>query len=688
LNKLHPILFIIFSLLSPDLIGQDFEEVSIQELIKGKPLIILDENLNINVYGKENLPFSFKVRRTVTYKVLEQRGIKLLNKIVLPGNLDPTYIPHGPAVKKLGVYFSGYDIEAFDVSIKRRGKVVKPRVKKKVITKESFNIDYLYEYDQHVFSIDGIEVGDEVKVDYNLDIPFRENYSRFASFRLFFHDSLPKIKYKLNISHHKSLDIQLYGYHGAENVSTVERDKILYYTWKYSNLSGCIKEEGSRPFRELPYITWIINHYRYFIHNSNQLQNVPHYAIIASLRSPNLFNILHALEIGSTNKNFAPFHKTYDKLTTGLSADFERVKYLHNYITENFKYQNDLEYYRRNDLRGDRLGEFFKNGILRDHNRYDLYYALLVKSNAQFYTSFLIDKRFGEISDEYFQPNFDSDFILASYFGEHEFDFIHPKSSSFGWFYNELPFYWQNCVTRLVHISDYASYKYPVKEIFRSVNTPKSNPEFNRRLVKSKVSVDLDLDSIYFETSIQLSGQFSTLCRPVYLNSRSDPTVDKRYRRPVWSVQGMKQHKFSSSAISKDAPFVSEFECRYVASVPFSYVNETYKLDIRSWFSHILPYTRSGNRYLNYYPDFMGKDEYYYDIQFARPVVLKNALVKNLTNNYARYYFEIKQISPNIIRVISSLDVMTEVVEASGFSLVKEISSAINSIPKVLFENP
>ena len=688
LKKLVSILLTLLLLISSDLIGQDIQQVSIEELIKGKPLSILDEKIEINVYGKEYFPQSFKFRREVTYKILNQRGIPLLKKQLLPGNFDPTYIPHGPRVKKLGVYYSGYDIEDFDVSIVRKGKLFKPKIKKKIVSVESFNIDYLYEYQQHVYHIDGMEVGDEVKIVYNLDIPFSENYSRFASFRIFFHDSIPKIKYELSISHHKSLDIQLFGFNGAEDRYTVEREKIRYHIWKYTNLSGCINEERSRAYNELPYITWIINHYKYYVHNTNQLLNVPHYAVIASLRSPKLPDIIHAIEIGRTNSEFIPFYRTYDRLTKGLTPDFQRIKFLHNHIAEKFTYQNDLDYYRREDLRGDRLGEFFSNGILRDHNRYDLYYALLIKSEDQFYTSFLIDKRFGEISDEYFQPNFDSDFLLANYFGEQLLDFMYPKSGSFGWYYNELPFYWQNCLTRLVHISDYASYKYPVKELFRSVTTPENRPEHNRRSVTAKVRIDLDYDSIYFDTRLSLSGQYSTLCRPTYLNKTGDLSVDKRYRMPVWSVDGLQRHSSNASVLSQAPPFVSEFDCKYVVSTPLNLDGSDVTLSLISWIGHMLPTPQLHGRYLKYYPDFMGKDEYKYQIQFARPVVLKNAIVKKVDNDYGSYIGEIKQLSPNVIRVISSFQVRTTLVEAADFNQVMEIKKAVNAISEVVLGIP
>ena len=176
---------------------------------------------------------------------------------------------------------------------------------------------------------------------------------------------------------------------------------------------------------------------------------------------------------------------------------------------------------------------FFENKILRDLSRYDLYFAILVKTKLQFYSAFIIDKRTGEVSDQYFKPNFDNDFLLATYFGEQMFDFILPKKENFGLYYNELPFYYENNLTRLVHISDYASYKYPIKKKFRSTTTPEQASENNIRNIEMSVDVDLDFDSLFFDGFVQLSGQYSTLTRGPYNGGERDPTLNPKYHHKI-----------------------------------------------------------------------------------------------------------------------------------------------------------
>ena len=657
------------------------QEASVEELIANAPLVISEEKLEINIYGKENYPEAFQVRRKVRFKVLGKEGIEKVSHWTLPENLDPSFITHGPDVKNLGVYYSGYKVQFFNAKVFRKGKEVRSGLKERVREVESFNLDYLYEYDQYQYELSGVEVGDEVLIDYHIDIPFRENYSRFASYRIFFHADVPKLKYEFKLSHHKSLDFELYTYNGAEDVKAIERDRLFYYTWKMENLSPSMGEVNSRPYKELPHITWVINHYRYLVHNSNNFQNIPHYAIVAQLRSPQLFDILRSLEIGSRSQQFLPFSKTFDRLTEGQPEDFERLKHIHNHIARDFKYDNDIEYYRRNDLRSDRLGEFFENGIVRDHNRYDLYYAILVKADEQFYSSFLIDKRSGEISDSYFQPTFDNDFLLANYFGERSFDFIHPKRSGFGWFYNELPFYWEDCLTRLVHISDYAEYKMPIKDVFRSTRTHVTESEQNRRMIQSKVKVDIDEDRLSFKSKVLLSGQFSTLCRPVYMGFRIDPTVDRNYGKAVWKINGSRDMEVETIALMESHPYESEFYCTY--DKVSGGMNAEGRIDISDWFRHVLPGPEEGHRYLTYYSDFEGEDIIEYYLEFPGPVQLTDDPSMELENEFARYSFTAVNSSPNVIRLTSDLLVKKNKVPPEDIDQVRNVIRRFASLDEI-----
>lgn len=680
--------------LNRDTFGQGSDEpVSVEELAAGKSAIILDEDLEINIYGRERNVTdgdaeayrAFRFRRTMTIKILTSDGIRIFNKMILPESFDPTFIAHGSDVKNLGVYYSAYKIDQFKITVKRdRKKAFSPDVKKKIQTIESFNINYLYDYSRNIYMAGDVRVGDEVTVTYDIEIPFQENYSRFASYRIFFHDSIPKLKYNLKLTHHESIDLELYQKNGVTPSKPVVIDGIVSRTWSYENLPGCIREAGSRPYTELPHLTWVMNFYKYYIHNSTSEKNIPHYAIIASLKSPELTDILTSVQIGSKTKQFTSFENAFEKFSGGKPVDYETVKNVHQDIVENFKYEDDREYYRRNDMRTERLGEYFGNGVLRDKSRYNIYYALMAFAKQNFFSVFLTDIRSGEYSNEYFQPAFDNDFLLATYLGERELDLILPKRHRVGWYYNEIPFYWEDCPAKVVHITDYATSKQIIKENTVETRTPLTRTEDNVRLIKLKAVADLDHDTIIFTGSVGLSGQYSTMCRQAYQNGYRDPSVNKKYNKPLWDIiAGSKQMLSEKQFISPIPPFSAEYAIQFKTGGKIHRENESYRIDLSRWFAHILPdLHEESKRFLTYYPDFTGSDGFEFEIQFVRPVELEEKYHVSENNAFASYSFMVEQLSPLSIKVSSALQVKKPMVSPQDIQEVNDIYRLISASDK------
>lgn len=656
------------------------------DLLAGKSAYISNDKVEIKIHGKDNQDQNyraFEINRDVTYHILNGYGLNMFDNYSLPADFDPTFIPHGPAVKNLGNYYSAYKIESFKVIVKRKGKKpFTPKFKRRIKNIESFNLDYLYNYAQNIYTFTDLMIGDEVKIQYTLTIPFRENYSRFASYRIFFNDSLPKLKYDLTIVNHESLDMELYQFNGAKTSKDYTTDKIRFRNWRYENLPGCIYEPGSKPYLELPYLTWIINFYKYYVHNSNDLKNIPHYAVISSIREKDLGNILTSIGIGSKTKEFAAFSSTYDKLTKGLNKDFTLVSTIHNHITDEFDYQNDKEFYRRNDLREEKLGECFANGILRDGSRYNLYYAILVKSGLQTYSSYIIDNRFGEISDQYFLPNFDNDHLLSVFFGENLTDYFLPKRHKFGWYYNELPFYYENSKVRQVHVTDYAVSGSEIKELFRTGNTNLSDPESNIRKHDFKVTVDSDAAMLLFSGSCDLSGQYSTLCRGAQMNGYKDPTVNRLYNKSLNEVIPDCENKVDlAKGVSSTPPYVAHFESSFSSKGKVINEENGNSIYLKNFFPHVIPqFSSAQNRYLDYYPDFKSKDTFTYEFQFTKPVELQNEKKISIDNSFGKLSFEVKQNSPLTILITSQYDVKTVKLGAEDFNKATEIFQAIEEI--------
>ncbi len=665
-----------------DLVSADFEKI-----IRGKDAFIIDEDLEINIHGKDRESTGYRfftIRREVRVKIMNPNGVKRFSSIVLPEHFDPTYRPHASAVKKIGVYYSRFKILEFEAKIIRDKKEIKPKIKRNLLYKESFNIDYIYEYDQQVFEIRDLQVGDELIIEYDINIPYQENYSRFTSYRIFHHSDLPKKKYKLTITNHELLDIDYFVENGPQPLLKPDVDNLERRVWEMENLPGCLLEEGARPYLQLPYVSWVINHFQYFTHNSTAPINTPHHVITAQLRSKDLSDIIMAIEVGSTNKQFTPFNREYEKLLKEVPADYASfadysvMKLLHTDIVENFKYNNSRDVYKKNDLRGERLGEFFEKEIIRDVSRYNIYYAMLVKSKTNFYSAFTVDKRFGVIGDSYFMPSFDSDYLLAAYLGEREFDLMLPKRHNVGWYYNEIPFYWEGTRAQLVDVSEYSRYQNDIKNNVRTVETQLTSPRDNSREIIHGAKVDLETGHVQHTGEIRLSGQFSTMNRMPYIKGPRDKTVNRHYNKTYWEIiPETDSAEILKSEVSPEYPFKASIEYKFTSNMVKKEGGE-YIFDLSGHLAHIIPKLEpTEDRYLNYYSDFIGQDyhEIFYKFNEEVEMIDPTTLVK-ISNDFGEYWFQIVNVNGGIL-VNSRLIVRQDRVDVVDYENVTAIYDAV-----------
>lgn len=672
------------------------DKSGLQDIIRGKTGLILKDDLEINIIGKERDSDdadaesfrAFRIRRTCVVKILAPAGIRIFKRMVLPENFDPTEIWHGPQVKNLGTYYSEYRIDDFRINVKRQGKKpFAPRISRKVETVESFNLNFLYNYSIHAYGTDEVEAGDEVTVKYDITIPFRENYSRFASYRIFFNDSLPKLKCNLVITHHESVDIEF-----RENFLMPSKkslsEGILTRTWSLENLPGCIGEAGSRPYLELPHLTWVMNFYKFYFNNTFSQKKIPHAAIISILRSPALPEIYTAVRIGSTSRNYAPFTRYMKELDTGSEQDYNIARNLHSMVNSEFSYQGDLTYYRRDDTRGERLGEFFENKVLRDQSRYNMYYAMLLTSRVNFYSAYVTDKRSGEFSERYFQTSFDNDHLIAIYLGERNFDFILPKSGRYGLNYNELPFYYEDCNARLVHLSEYSDTTSFSRQKNLSYQTHLSDPVNNIRRHDVRLSLDPDPGTMAVTGQITMSGQFSTMCRFAYLDGRTDPSVHGAYSQTLWKSASVGTPTLSEMRfISPQFPFNTEIGISFQASQRIKKEGDKYLVDLSGFFPYIFNAGRgNSNRYLDFFHDFAGTDEFNYEMQFPRTVELIEGVNVELENDFGKYYLKVFQEEGNTIRIKSCFTVKKTMVESGDYSEVELIFDLLKAANRLEIE--
>ncbi|HAW53145.1 MAG TPA: hypothetical protein DCX54_12585 [Flavobacteriales bacterium] len=157
------------------------------------------------------------------------------------------------------------------------------------------------------------------------------------------------------------------------------------------------------------------------------------------------------------------------------------------------------------------------------------------------------------------------------------------------------------------------------------------------------------------------------------------------YRKPVWNIDGLSHLTCTNTLLSKEAPFKHEFSCRYSAGNILKKEGKDASLDIQSWITHILPLKKDDVRYLNFYSDFKGRDEYRYQVQFDKAITLLNDTLVEIDTNYGKYTYSVMQVKPEVIQINSVLEIHSDGVLAENYDQVLEIVKLAGSIPTIRF---
>ncbi|MDD5569935.1 MAG: hypothetical protein PHD97_02145 [Bacteroidales bacterium] len=665
---------------------------------------ILQEDYNIKLVGKREFFINILLSKKIKVKILDSAGLKAFSKITLPEPFDQTYIYHNSEIRNSGFFISNFKVGNFDATIINENSLPKKaNIKQETKKIISVGIDgYFGNLEQSIYNIDNIKIGDILEINYNILIPYNGNaenivniifhytgnIDKLTSFRLFFNSIFEKEKFDLKISVEKGMIANIFDFNNAKPDSIIDTDKEKIYKWHRNNLSGCINEEGSRPYLSLPYllITIIPDELHYTIPNSFIERNMPLYVLAASYRERRFLPILQGINNGVVTKQFLGIYEFIDKETSDIKNDSTGlIKFtkLNSSIVDNFTYNNDKNYFLKEDVAQENLGEYTSNNTLRDISRYNLYVAILFKLGLGPYSAYLVDKRFGEISSDFVAPMFDSDFLLCPVTKTGRISFIYPKKSRFGYYVSELPFYFENVKTRLVWQDDYNYYKDSIKETFRYVITPTSSLLDNERKNNVMVNVDIDKKSTTFNGRIILKGQYSTLIRGVYLYNYKDQTINELYNKKIYDLNNyVKVNKNEVKIVERGFPFKSEINVQYSCDSLIKKNGDTCLLSLKKWFNHIIyKNIDTSNRQQSFYSDFLGIDTYVYMVNFNKNVeIYSMPSMINISNEYGDLIIEAEKIDSNNIKISSYFATKAEVVLPNKINLVKSIFNNIDKL--------
>jgi hypothetical protein len=658
--------------------------------LSSQDVSILYQNDTINIIGKKYGFIFYEFARKTRIKILNNNGLRSFSKYKIPETYDPSYISQSPKVRNCGYYLTRIKISFFKVKIyKEDGTtsefqiVPTEREIKSVITNDKYGIFYEY-----IFDISGFKVGDEVEISYSYGVPFDENISKLLSFRLFPHSYYNIENYQLTITHDKDLVVD-FEYFNSFNPDSVGLDKgNKFFMWFKTHLPGCMGEASGRPYKSLPYLVFSIkpSEVSYYIPNTFTKKALPGYYIPVYFRENNFYTTI--LNVGN-NVQMRDYPALYAFVENNLgetasdTLGYYKLDKLQTVITDKFSYDDNQTFFNDQYITDPHWGASVGSEKIQEVSRYYFYVAWITKLKLFFYSAYLADIRSGEINERYYAPMFSDDFLFAVQFKQGKVVFLYPKKANFGFYTDEMPFYFEGARTRLVCIEDYVDDRVPINEDFRNIITPTSAWNDNSR--KSKIQVNVNNSgTCVFTSSVSLTGQFSTMTRGAYLSNYNDLTVNPLYSHKIWDLSSSTKLLSSNVDIQqKNFPFKTIIKAEYESSGFVSKISDSnYMLKLKNLFPHIISSSLNEvHRVLDFYPDFKEQDIFTYFFKFETPIELvKNVESQKISNSFGELIIESQLMDQNGLRIISCLSINTDYVKAANINDVSQIFEAIRKL--------
>jgi hypothetical protein len=653
-------------------------------------VVILNEENEIIFTGESMEFIGFTVNKKVHYKINTQAGLEKMSKLVLPESFDPSYIAHFPKARNYQNLYTRMNCDLFKAEIKSSSGEIREAAfstENEEVKMHMPQENYYGTYYKYIYKIEDIQIGDELIIEYSYNMLYNENFYMLSGVRIFFHSDIPKLGYHLKIQHHSELVVDYSYFNDAKPDSLIDRDGLKKYYWNRENLAACISEPGGKPYLSLPYIVLTPRPYDllYKVPHSYEERLTPIYSLFAGLRETNHFSISISIMEGVNTRQYEQLnHFLADKISE-TDVDSIRIKEftnIHNTIVDEFDFADDIDYFTREDRRNHRMGDYLIANQIRDISRYDVYLALIRSLGLKYFTTYLCDNRSGMISDNFLKPMFHSDFMYTILLDDGNAFYLYPKKEKFGYYMDEIPFYFENAKGRLVHLLDYRNTEEPISEEYREIILPKGSIGHNTRNSRLMVEVNLKELSATFNAKINLSGQFSTMTRGAYQYDYSDETANKLYGKKIWEIgDDVKVLSKDVMIKSREHPYPVEVRTKYVSNNSLSLSNDTLSLDVSNWFNHIIYHNfEIQNRQLDFYPDFAHRDTYSYIIKFDEDVKMLGGIESiNINDDLGTLIINAEQIDSKNIRITSHFAI-TDKIEVNRIRLIKDIYDKIEQL--------
>lgn len=586
---------------------------------KRTPAVILNESQQMDMRMMNPALIRTYINRTIRVRYNDQKGIDEYSFFQLPESPDPlyhqTFRPYEHFYKPQAAPWLDSRVTYFSAAKLTDSGFVEIDVRVNIDQRHLRSSDITTRLDTYGFQLLGLEPGDEVEIRYGVEVPYAKNWFHFNSGRIFLDRAVPAQDLTFVFRHNSKMTAS---FGGVEPTETHDLDGQTELVWKQTDLPGTMREPNARQHLHVPYIEYLLNQNNNEFITLHALSRTPmqmsywmHVLRYREKSAPGLYRLSRKKIM--IDKQSRKVHEFIDEASRKIPDSLRVLKMLtiHNEIAREFEYQDDWAYFSDRDLGRERVGNFTESKILREISRYNLYVRILFKLKLPFYTYYTIDKRYGLINRTFesslmFDPQY---FLLPAPKGFH---YLFPKLRDGGYLTDEIPFFHEGGTGILGTIYELFSNRF-IPEI-HLLETPVTPANLNHRRVSVNVDGNIFSDAASYSAIVQLSGQYSTMCRHAYSLGETDSTVAPVYAETIW------KERSSSVKIEEDLsdtyPFVYRGELSGKQSLEPFLKEDTVFLDGRD-VVHLLVTPIKNDRKLPYYLDFAGDDEFNY--QFNIP---------------------------------------------------------------------
>ena len=502
-----------------------------------------------------------------------------------------------------------------------------------------------------VFSIPGVEVGDEIEI-----VCIQEGFTLEQGGTVFLHKTIPCLKSKFII---ETFDKRIVP--KATNRNRMPVPKIanelnsFSARWMLENVPGLYEERGNISAKSLPCLVYEINlDNLYFTNSSEEVPNIKNWNELLHYNNRRYYDV----NIRSQKK----FDEAINNILSKAKSDstFDQLAAIQNHL-------NDKEYATIPEKQASEGIEFFLNHDKTDFNTLiRMYKSVLDKLGVEYYFGAARSKYLGPIDLDFPTSMQISDYIFVVKDGEQS-HILPTMSRRSNYLINEIPIYLYGTDIYMVDFKD--------KKVFTSIKLPENKKNNHIRKVKAKVN--LAEGSILYSMDESFSGAKSTDYRDDYFDANNNEKLQKDIEEEFEILEASEVKNIELTEYPTTFPYKFNVTFDYKTENQISELEDkVYKISLENLFDHAIE-GLSKNRLLDYYPRYTFTDSYTIVFEFDQPVKFSNKENIALSENtpVAAYTLTADQINPTSIVVKSKYTIRRNQIKVDEISRLIDVNA-------------